>query len=45
MVADARQFLPEQWWEVLGPGLAIVYATLGFNLLGDGLRDMFDVEV
>ncbi|WP_419911546.1 ABC transporter permease [Hoeflea sp.] len=45
MVADGRQFLPEMWWEVLGPGFAIFYATLGFNLLGDGLRDMFDVEV
>jgi peptide/nickel transport system permease protein len=45
MVADGRQFLPEMWWEVLAPGFAIFYATLGFNLLGDGLRDMFDVEV
>jgi len=45
MVADGRQFLPELWWGVLAPGLAILYATLGFNLLGDGLRDMFDVEV
>jgi len=27
------------------PGLAILYAILGFNLLGDGLRDMMDVEV
>ncbi|GGF82773.1 ABC transporter permease [Mameliella alba] len=45
MVADGRQFLPERWWGVLAPGLAIFYATLGFNLLGDGLRDMFDVEV
>lgn len=45
MVADGRQFLPGMWWGVLGPGFAIFYATLGFNLLGDGLRDMFDVEV
>lgn len=45
MVADGRQFLPERWWGVLAPGFAIFYATLGFNLLGDGLRDMFDVEV
>jgi ABC-type dipeptide/oligopeptide/nickel transport system permease subunit len=27
---------------VLFPGLAIMLATLGFNLLGDGLRDIFD---
>ncbi|MFO8125392.1 ABC transporter permease [Yoonia sp.] len=45
MVADGRQFLPELWWGVLGPALGIFYVTLGFNLLGDGLRDMFDVEV
>lgn len=45
MVADGRQFLPEYWWEVVAPGLAIFYATLGFNLLGDGLRDSLDVEV
>ncbi|SDF02416.1 ABC transporter permease [Limimaricola pyoseonensis] len=45
MVADGRQFLPEHWWGVLAPGFAIFFATLGFNLLGDGLRDMFDVEV
>lgn len=45
MVADGRQFLPEYWWEVVAPGFAIFYATLGFNLLGDGLRDSLDVEV
>ncbi|WP_227287926.1 ABC transporter permease [Boseongicola sp. H5] len=45
MVADGRQFLPEMWWGVLFPALGIFYATLAFNLLGDGLRDMFDVEV
>ncbi|GGD28622.1 ABC transporter permease [Sinisalibacter lacisalsi] len=45
MVADGRQFLPEMWWGVFFPALGIFYATLGFNLLGDGLRDMFDVEV
>lgn len=44
MVADGRQFMPERWWEVLAPGGAIFFATLGFNMLGDGLRDMFDVE-
>lgn len=45
MVADGRQYLPEMWWGVLAPAMGIFYATLGFNLLGDGLRDMFDVEV
>ncbi|MGA1712875.1 MAG: D,D-dipeptide ABC transporter permease, partial [bacterium] len=37
--------LPEYWWEALMPGLAVLYVILGFNLLGDGLRDMMDVEV
>ncbi|MCA0939923.1 ABC transporter permease [Salipiger pacificus] len=44
MVADGRQFMPDFWWEVLCPGAVILYVTLGFNLLGDGLRDMFDME-
>jgi peptide/nickel transport system permease protein len=45
MVASGAQFLPEMWWEAVMPGLAILYAILGFNLLGDGLRDMMDVEI
>lgn len=45
MVSTGSSYLPEYWWEALMPGLAILYAILGFNLLGDGLRDFFDVEV
>ena len=45
MVSAGSSYLPEYWWEALMPGLAILYAILGFNLLGDGLRDFFDVEV
>jgi peptide/nickel transport system permease protein len=45
MVAAGAQFLPEMWWEAVMPGLAVLYAILGFNLLGDGLRDMLDVEI
>ena len=45
MVAAGAQFLPEMWWEAVMPGIAILYAILGFNLLGDGLRDMMDVEI
>jgi peptide/nickel transport system permease protein len=45
MVAAGINDLPSAWWEPLFPGLAIVLAVLGFNLLGDGLRDLFDVEV
>jgi peptide/nickel transport system permease protein len=44
MVASGADFLPDDWWEPVLPGLAILFVTLGFNLLGDGLRDLFDVE-
>lgn len=44
MVSVGADFLPEYWWESVMPGLAILFAILGFNLLGDGLRDMLDVE-
>ena len=42
MISDGRSFFPEHWWMVTFPGLAILITTLGFNLLGDGLRDVFD---
>jgi len=45
MVAAGINDLPKAWWETVFPGLAIVLAVLGFNLLGDGLRDLFDVEL
>ena len=45
MVAAGINDLPKAWWETVFPGLAIVLAVLGFNLLGDGLRDLFDVEI
>lgn len=45
MVAEGRVFLPTQWWVSVFPGLAIVITVLGFNLFGDGLRDLFDVEI
>lgn len=45
MVSTGSEYLPEYWWEALMPGFAILYAILGFNLLGDGLRDMMDVEL
>ena len=44
MVATGADFLPERWWEALLPGAAILFVALGFNLLGDGLRDLLDVE-
>ena len=42
MLADYRQYLFTQWWLVLFPGIAIMLTVLGFNLLGDGLRDVLD---
>jgi len=41
-VAEARQHLPDAWWFATFPGLAILFLVLGFNLLGDGLRDAAD---
>jgi peptide/nickel transport system permease protein len=45
MVADGAKYLPDLWWLSVFPGLGILAAVLGFNLLGDGLRDVLDVEV
>ena len=44
MVASGASFLPDDWWESVLPGCAILFVALGFNLLGDGLRDLFDVQ-
>jgi peptide/nickel transport system permease protein len=44
MVASGARFLPDQWWIALFPALGIVAVVLGFNLLGDGLRDLFSAE-
>lgn len=42
MVADGRQYLVDQWWVSTLPGLAILVVVMGFNLLGDGIRDVLD---
>ena len=42
MIAESREFLPEAWWYALAPGIAIFLTVLGFNLFGDGLRDILD---
>ena len=44
MVSVGADYLPDRWWQSVLPGTAILFAILGFNLLGDGLRDLFDVE-
>jgi len=46
MLGDSYRFLASgAWWAVLFPGLAIVFSVLGFNLLGDGLRDALDPKL
>jgi peptide/nickel transport system permease protein len=42
MISTGRQFLLDQWWVATMPGIAIFVVSLGFNLLGDGLRDVLD---
>jgi peptide/nickel transport system permease protein len=42
MIATARRFILDQWWVPTIPGIAIFVASLAFNLLGDGLRDVLD---
>jgi peptide/nickel transport system permease protein len=41
-ISESRNYLPDAWWYATFPGLAILVAVLGFNLLGDGLRDLVD---
>lgn len=42
MISEGRNHIQDSWWVVNFPGLAIMFAVLGFNLLGDGLRDVLD---
>jgi peptide/nickel transport system permease protein len=42
MIAGGRRFLIDYWWVATMPGIAIFIVSLGFNLLGDGLRDVLD---
>ncbi|MGH2361490.1 MAG: ABC transporter permease subunit, partial [bacterium] len=42
MIADGRNYITQQWWVSTFPGIAIALVVLGFNLLGDGIRDALD---
>lgn len=44
MVAQGSKYMPDYWWMAIFPALAIAFTILGFNLLGDGIRDMWAVE-
>lgn len=45
MIAESREFLPDAWWYATAPGLAIFLVVMGFNMLGDGLRDILDPKI
>ena len=45
LVADGQPYFPECWWYVFFPGIAIFLTVLGFNLLGDGIRDALDPKI
>ncbi|MFR1698103.1 MAG: ABC transporter permease [Anaerovoracaceae bacterium] len=44
MVSSGVNFLPDQWWMSVFPALAIMIIVLGFNLAGDGIKDMLSSE-
>jgi peptide/nickel transport system permease protein len=44
MVADGAKYMPDSWWLTIFPALAILLIVLGFNLLGDGIREALDVD-
>ncbi len=45
MLADSRMFLMNAPWAMIFPGLAIMLTVIGFNLLGDGMRDALDPKM
>lgn len=44
MVAEGGSYLPDSWWLTVFPGLAILVAVFGFNLLGDALRNILGAD-
>lgn len=44
MVAEGAKYLPDSWWLTVFPGLAILVAVFGFNLIGDALRELLGAE-
>lgn len=42
MISEGLTYMPDYWWMTAFPALAIVFVILGFNFLGDGIRDMLD---
>ena len=44
MVAEGAKYLPDSWWLTVFPGLAILVAVFGFNLVGDAVRDILGAD-
>ena len=42
LLSLSRAYMPDYWWTAMAPGMAMFLAVFGFNLLGDGLRDVLD---
>jgi len=42
MATEGSKYMREAWWFTTFPGLAILVSVMGFNLVGDGLRDFLD---
>jgi peptide/nickel transport system permease protein len=45
MISVGRKFLLDQWWYATFPGLFILVTVIGFNVLGDALRDILDPRI
>ncbi len=45
MISLGRNYFLKQWWLATFPGLAILTTVIGFNLLGDGIRDLLDPRI
>jgi peptide/nickel transport system permease protein len=45
MISEGRGLMRQAWWISTFPGLAMFITVMGFNLLGDGLRDVFDPKM
>lgn len=45
MLSEGKNFMEYAPWIAISPGIAIIFAVLGFNLLGDGLRDLLDPQI
>ncbi|MEG2928929.1 MAG: ABC transporter permease [Oscillospiraceae bacterium] len=42
MISDGAKYMPDMWWMTIYPAIGVAFTILGFNFLGDGIRDMFD---